>query len=117
MLTIDFYIGVAKYAFCAFTAACLVAFLYSFVEQMFPNVLLSRSTVSYRGPQRKLGIPLVIVGLIGLAASLVIFTSGSALSGTVAHLAIAAASAVIFDIGAMMYLMSEVKQDRAVSQP
>jgi len=116
MLTIDFYIGVAKYAFCAFTAACLVAFLYSFIEQMFPNVLLTRATVSYRGPQRKLAIPLVIVGLIGLVASLVIYTSGSTLTGSLAHYAIAAVSAVIFNIGAMMYLLSEVKQER-VSQP
>jgi hypothetical protein len=115
MLTIDFYIGVVKYAFCAFTAACLVAFLYSFVEQLFPNTFLTRATVSYVGPRRKLGLPLVIVGLAGLVASLFIFTSGSALSGTVAHFAIAAASAVIFDIGVMMYLTSEVKQERAIS--
>src|SRR5262245_22182710 len=100
MLSFEFYIAVLKYAFCAFSVACLVGLLWAGVEQLFPNILLSRHTVTY-GPSRTRAIPIIGIGALGLIAALVIWATGSALTGTLVHYAIAAGSAVVFDIGAM----------------
>jgi hypothetical protein len=110
MLHFEFYVGVAKYAFCAFTAACLIAFLYSFVERLFPNTLLSRAIVSYEGPRKTLGLALTLIGIAGLLVSLLMVTTGSSLGGSTIDYALATVSAIITNIGALTYLMTQKMQ-------
>ena len=111
LIDFNFYVGIAKYAFCAFTVACLVSFLYSFVERAFPNIFLQRAIVTYNPPAYSL--PLVALGLLGLVASLIIYVTGASMTGTAMHYGIAALSAVLVQIGAMTYLMSATTEARA----
>ena len=111
LIDFNFYVGIAKYAFCAFTVACLVSFLYSFVERAFPNIFLQRAIVTYNPPAYSL--PLVALGLLGLVASLIIYVTGSSMTGTAMHYGLAAISAVLVQIGAITYLMSANTEPRA----
>jgi hypothetical protein len=115
MLRPEFYVGVAQYAFIAFTIACLVGLIWAVVEQLLPDIFLSRHTVTYDSSARHRAIPVILVGALGLVASLYIWASGMSLSGTPAAYVIAAASAVIFDYGVMTFLMSATTRERVAS--
>jgi hypothetical protein len=112
MLHFEFYIGVAKVAAIAFSFGCLICLLYAYVEQLLPNILLTRAVVTYEGPRKKIGTQLIIIGAIGLVAFLVMWAKAIAPSALPFVLII---SGVIFDVGAVMFITSEKKVMHATS--
>ena len=115
LLDYAFYMGIVKYALSAFTVACMVGFIYSFIEQLFPNALLQRAIVSYDGPRIKTGFLLAAVGAAGLLVSLIMWVNNGEAPASMMQYLVAIVSAAIFDAGVIMYLTSARTQERVTS--
>lgn len=109
MLSFDFVMAVLKFAFGAFSAACLVILIYGRIEQLLPNILLKRATVTYQGPSKSLGLLLILIGVLGLAAFVALYLMGTSLS--VLQIVLIG-SAVIFDVGTVLFIWSEKRTPR-----
>lgn len=109
MLSFGFVLAILKFAFGAFTAGCLVVLLYGRLEQLLPDILLKRATVTYEGPTKSLGILLILIGAVGLAVFVAMWAMG--MSGSLLPIVLIA-SAATFDVGTVMFIWSEKRVPR-----
>lgn len=101
---------------------CVFALFVSRIELMFQRMALKPTTIAYQGPRLGRGLMLMVIAALGLAASLAYVQShmgGAGLSESFSKarastvtmdqllVAIVAATAVFFNIGAFIYLMAE----------
>jgi hypothetical protein len=96
----------------ALTWACLVGVIYSGVEIAFPRLLADRDSVRYEVRPAAMG--LVGLGFTGLAIAGWLWTSsvnGPARDAVSSLTMLFWVSAAIFDVGALMWLTSEVRPD------
>ena len=109
MLSFGFVLEILKFAIGAFTAGCAIVLIYGRIEQLFPDVLLKRATVTYEGPSKGLGILLILIGAVGLAVFLVMLSMG--MSRSVLQIVLIG-SAAIFDVGTVMFIWTEKRVPR-----
>jgi hypothetical protein len=109
MLSFDFVLAVLKFAFSAFTAGCMIVLIYGRIEQLLPNILLKRASVTYQGPSKSLGLLLILIGAVGLAAFVTLYSMGS--SRSVLEIVLIG-SALIFDAGTVLFIWSEKRTPR-----
>ncbi len=109
MLSFNFVLAVLKFAFGAFTAGCTVVLIYGRIEQLLPNILLKRAAVTYQGPSKSLGLLLILIGAVGFAAFLAMYSMG--MSRTVLEIVLIG-SAAIFDVGTVLFIWSEKRTPR-----
>ena len=79
------------------------------IEQLLPNILLKRAAVTYQGPSKSLGLLLILIGAVGFAAFLAMYSMG--MSRTVLEIVLIG-SAAIFDVGTVLFIWSEKRTPR-----
>ena len=109
MLSFGFLLAIIKFAFGAFTAGCLIVLIYGRIEQLLPDILLKRATVTYEGPTKSLGLLLILIGAVGLAAFVAMWSMG--MSSSIMPIVLIA-SAATFDVGTVMFIWSEKRVPR-----
>ena len=107
------------------TGVCVFALFVSRVELLFQNASLKSTTIVYKGARIRRGLVEMAVALVGLGAALAALESATGGAGIVDSfskalaetgaaqrpLAYAAgAAAILFDLGAFIFLMSEQRQ-------
>ncbi len=109
------------------TGVCVLALVISRVELIFQNASLKENSIVYRGPRIARGLTLMAIGLVGFGAALAAvamsaggdgiadsFGKAMASENTTQQLltAATAATAILFDLGVFVFLMSEQRLGR-----
>lgn len=98
-------------AFGTITLGSMFCLVYAWLEQVFPNVLIPRTDVTYEEKFDGFASKLIGSGLVGMGAILVWWAISRAPlpSGILLFLI---ASAIVYDVGAILFFRSERQKPR-----